>query len=79
MIGALIGLVGTVVLFAGKGLCCSSSGDFLPGLYAAAFVAAFVWATYSVLSRLGLLVGTDRRGRGVLPCDVPLYSRRCST
>ena len=34
------------------------AGDFLPG-YAAAFVAAFVWATYSVLSRRFASVPTD--------------------
>lgn len=46
--GALIALCGTVVLFAGRGI--TLTGDYLPG-FAAAFVAAFVWATYSVLSR----------------------------
>ena len=56
VIGALIGLVGTIVLFAGKGLALA--GDFFPG-YAAAFVAAFVWATYSVLSRRFASVPTD--------------------
>jgi drug/metabolite transporter (DMT)-like permease len=49
IVGALLGLAGTVLLFAGNG-----SGGFtssqIPGLIAA-FVAAFVWATYSVLSR----------------------------
>ena len=54
--GALIGLAGTVILFAGRGLALA--GDFLPG-YAAAFVAAFVWATYSVLSRRFASVPTD--------------------
>jgi drug/metabolite transporter (DMT)-like permease len=48
IIGALLGLAGTVLLFAGN------TGHFtpaqLPGLIAA-FVAAFVWATYSVMSR----------------------------
>src|SRR5579864_60118 len=55
--GALLGLVGTVVLFAGKGL----SGSLLayaPGL-SAAFAAAFIWATYSVLSRRLAAVPTD--------------------
>jgi drug/metabolite transporter (DMT)-like permease len=47
--GALLGLIGTVVLFAGKG--------FAPALvyatgYAVAFCCAFVWSGYSVLSRL---------------------------
>jgi drug/metabolite transporter (DMT)-like permease len=46
--GALIALAGTVVLFAGRGIILT--GANLPG-FAAAFVAAFVWATYSVLSR----------------------------
>jgi drug/metabolite transporter (DMT)-like permease len=47
--GALLGLIGTIVLFAGKG--------FAPALvyatgYAVAFCCAFVWSGYSVLSRL---------------------------
>jgi len=46
--GALIALAGTVVLFAGRGIVLT--GANLPG-FAAAFVAAFVWAAYSVLSR----------------------------
>jgi drug/metabolite transporter (DMT)-like permease len=46
--GALIALAGTVVLFAGRGI--SLTGANLPG-FAAAFVAAFTWAIYSVLSR----------------------------
>src|SRR5947207_9387348 len=48
IIGALLGLAGTVLLFTGN-----SSGfapGQIPGL-TAAFVAAFVWATYSVMSR----------------------------
>jgi drug/metabolite transporter (DMT)-like permease len=47
--GALLGLAGTVTLFVGSG----SSGfmmDYAPG-FAAAFIAAFIWAAYSVLSR----------------------------
>ena len=46
--GALLGLAGTVALFGG-----GSGGfvlDYLPG-FTAAFVAAFIWAAYSVLSR----------------------------
>jgi drug/metabolite transporter (DMT)-like permease len=46
--GALIGFAGTAILFAGKGLSLE------PGAtagYLAAFMAAFVWAGYSVLSR----------------------------
>ena len=48
VIGAVLGLAGTVLLFAG------STGHFAPGQIPgllAAFIAAFVWATYSVLSR----------------------------
>ncbi len=46
--GALIGFVGTAVLFIGKGFALT------PGAgagYLAAFMAAFVWSGYSVLSR----------------------------
>src|SRR4051794_26754986 len=57
IIGAVLGLVGTVLLFAGN-----SGGGFapgqLPGLIAA-FVAAFVWAAYSVMSRKLKAVPTD--------------------
>jgi drug/metabolite transporter (DMT)-like permease len=48
LIGALLGLVGTVLLFARQGQAVA--GAFLPG-YIAAFLAAIVWASYSVLSR----------------------------
>ncbi|MBV8924934.1 MAG: EamA family transporter [Bradyrhizobium sp.] len=48
VLGAVLGLSGTVLLFAGN------TGSFapgqIPGLFAA-FTAAFVWAAYSVLSR----------------------------
>ena len=56
IIGALLGLAGTVLLFTGNG------GGFAPGQIpglAAAFVAAFVWATYSVMSRRLKAVPTD--------------------
>ena len=57
VIGAVLGLAGTVLLFAGN-----SAGGFtpgqLPGLIAA-FVAAFVWAAYSVMSRQLKAVPTD--------------------
>ncbi|MBV9555836.1 MAG: EamA family transporter [Pseudolabrys sp.] len=46
--GAALGLAGTIILFAGNGL--APSLNYVPG-YSAAFCAAFVWATYSVLSR----------------------------
>jgi drug/metabolite transporter (DMT)-like permease len=55
--GALIGLTGTVLLFAGRG-GLAVADIYLPG-YAAAFVAAFVWASYSVLSRRFPQVPTD--------------------
>ena len=57
IIGALLGLAGTVLLFAGH----SGAGftpDHAPGLIAA-FVAAFVWAAYSVMSRRLKSVPTD--------------------
>ncbi|GLH88659.1 membrane protein [Bradyrhizobium sp. SSBR45R] len=56
VIGAVLGLVGTALLFAGNG--ASFAASQLPGL-AAAFVAAFVWAIYSVLSRRLKAVPTD--------------------
>ena len=57
IIGALLGLAGTVLLFAGN-----SGGGFAPGQVPgliAAFVAAFVWAAYSVMSRKLKSVPTD--------------------
>jgi drug/metabolite transporter (DMT)-like permease len=57
IIGALLGLAGTVLLFAGNSLSGFAPGQ-LPGL-AAAFVAAFVWAAYSVTSRRLKSVPTD--------------------
>jgi drug/metabolite transporter (DMT)-like permease len=57
IVGALLGLIGTVLLFAGN-----SSGGFAPGQapgLIAAFVAAFVWAAYSVMSRKLKAVPTD--------------------
>ncbi len=57
IIGAVLGLAGTVLLFAGN-----RGGSFTPGQIpglAAAFVAAFVWATYSVMSRRLKSVPTD--------------------
>jgi drug/metabolite transporter (DMT)-like permease len=56
IIGALLGLAGTVLLFVGN------TGSFTPGQIpglAAAFVAAFVWASYSVMSRRLKSVPTD--------------------
>src|SRR5260221_2958404 len=57
IIGALLGLAGTVLLLSGN-----SGGGFEPGQIpglAAAFVAAFVWAAYSVMSRKLKAVPTD--------------------
>ena len=57
VVGALAGLAGTVLLLAGGGLSGFAPGQ-LPGLFAA-FVAAFVWASYSVMSRRLKAVPTD--------------------
>lgn len=56
IVGALLGLAGTVLLFAGN--TCNFTREQIPG-FAAAFVAAFVWATYSVMSRRLKAVPTD--------------------
>jgi drug/metabolite transporter (DMT)-like permease len=57
VIGALLGLAGTVLLLAGNSGSGFAPGQ-LPGLIAA-FVAAFVWAAYSVMSRKLKSVPTD--------------------
>src|ERR1041385_958455 len=57
IMGALLGLAGTVLLFAGNTSMQLGPGQ-LAGL-AAAFVAAFVWAAYSVMSRKLKAVPTD--------------------
>jgi drug/metabolite transporter (DMT)-like permease len=57
VVGALAGLAGTVLLLTGNGLSGFAPGQ-LPGLFAA-FVAAFVWAGYSVMSRRLKSVPTD--------------------
>ncbi|MGB8603934.1 DMT family transporter [Bradyrhizobium sp.] len=57
IIGALLGLVGTGLLFAGDSRSGYATGQVY-GLIAA-FVAAFVWATYSVMSRKLKSVPTD--------------------
>jgi drug/metabolite transporter (DMT)-like permease len=57
IVGAVLGLAGTVLLLAGN-----RSGDFAPGQVpglVAAFIAAFVWASYSVMSRRLKSVPTD--------------------
>jgi len=60
LFGVLSGLAGTAVLIAGGGGLMLAT-DHAPGL-AAAFVAAFVWATYSVLSRRFADVPSDAVG-----------------
>ena len=57
IIGALLGLAGTGLLFAGNSGSGFAPGQ-VPGLLAA-FVAAFVWAAYSVMSRKLKSVPTD--------------------
>jgi drug/metabolite transporter (DMT)-like permease len=57
VIGALLGLAGTALLFAASSGSGFAPGQ-LPGLIAA-FVAAFVWAAYSVMSRRLKSVPTD--------------------
>jgi len=57
VVGTALGLVGTVILFAGRNQLALAA-DYIPG-YAAAFVAAFVWATYSVTSRRFAAVPSD--------------------
>jgi len=57
IVGALLGLAGTVLLFAGNRRSSFPPGQ-LPGLIAA-FVAAFVWAAYSVMSRKLKSIPTD--------------------
>jgi drug/metabolite transporter (DMT)-like permease len=47
--GALLGMIGTIVLFVGKGV--APALVYATG-YAVAFCCAFVWSGYSVLSRL---------------------------
>jgi drug/metabolite transporter (DMT)-like permease len=56
VIGALLGLAGTVLLLAGN--TSGFAPGQIPGL-AAAFVAAFIWAAYSVMSRRLKAVPTD--------------------
>lgn len=57
ILGTALGVLGTIVLFTSRNELVLAA-EFIPG-YAAAFVAAFVWATYSVLSRRFAGVPTD--------------------
>src|SRR4051812_17269596 len=55
--GAMIALAGTVLLFFSRG-GITFAASYLPG-FAAAFVAAFTWAIYSVMSRRNAAAPTD--------------------
>jgi drug/metabolite transporter (DMT)-like permease len=55
--GALLGFAGVIVLIAGRG-AFDARAEYMPG-YICAFIAAFVWAGYSVLSRRFGQVPTD--------------------
>jgi drug/metabolite transporter (DMT)-like permease len=57
VVGALIALGGTIVLFLGRG-GITFAGAYLPG-FACAFGAALTWAVYSVASRRFAAVPTD--------------------
>jgi drug/metabolite transporter (DMT)-like permease len=57
IIGAGLGFAGTALLFAGNG-GAQFEASAIPG-FVAAFVAAFVWAGYSVMSRRLAAVPTD--------------------
>ncbi len=57
IVGALIALGGTIVLFLGRG-GITFAGAYLPG-FVCAFGAALTWAAYSVLSRRFAAVPTD--------------------
>lgn len=57
VVGALLGLAGTVLLFVGN-TGVQYTAVQIPG-FVAAFIAAFVWAAYSVLSRKLKAVPTD--------------------
>ncbi|NIX75111.1 aromatic amino acid exporter YddG [Microvirga terricola] len=57
VVGALLGFAGVVVLIAGRG-ALDARAEYVPG-YVCAFIAAFVWAAYSVLSRRFGEVPTD--------------------
>ncbi|WP_029353628.1 EamA family transporter [Bosea sp. 117] len=58
VIGALMGLAGTVVLLGGRAGGLGFSPAYLPG-YGAALLCAFIWSGYSVLSRRFQSVPTD--------------------
>jgi drug/metabolite transporter (DMT)-like permease len=57
LVGAILGFAGVVLLIAGRG-AFDARAEYMPG-YLCAFVAAFVWGGYSVLSRRFGQVPTD--------------------
>lgn len=57
VLGAILGFVGTILLFAGNSGSEIKTG-YIPG-FIAAFIAAFIWAGYSVMSRKLAAVPTD--------------------
>lgn len=57
IVGAIFGFAGTVILFGGNS-ASQFNATYIPG-FAAAFVAAFIWAGYSVMSRKLAAVPTD--------------------
>ena len=57
VVGALLGFAGVVVLIGGRG-ALDARAEYLPG-YLCALACAFVWSTYSVLSRRFGEVPTD--------------------
>jgi drug/metabolite transporter (DMT)-like permease len=57
VVGAVLGFAGTVLLFAGNSSAQFESSS-IPG-FVAAFIAAFVWAGYSMMSRRLAAVPTD--------------------
>ncbi len=57
IVGALLGLAGTALLLIGRS-GAAFEASYIPG-FVAAFVGAFVWAGYSVMSRKFAVVPTD--------------------
>lgn len=55
-VGICVGLAGTILLFTDRGVTIAS--EYLLG-YSAALVAAFVWATYSVVMSRKINISTD--------------------
>ncbi len=77
VIGALLGLIGTVLLLAGN-LNLAASSSQVAG-FAAALAAAFVWAGYSVLSRRLREVPTDAVVRNCATAAFLAFAVHCFT